>query len=399
MTHDCIIFNDNQGNLLVGLGIESYFEWRENDTFNALDQYIQDNSDRFVCSIISYDFKNRIENLNSNNFDGTHFPELLFWAPQVVVEIEPNSITTIKGLLNSEQTSWLKTIQKELLIDENCQSSFGVNLQARTSHEDYIKNVQHLKDHIQQGDIYEINYCQEFYAENIEIDTYELYKSVNQTTHAPFSVYFSIGQYEGISGSPERFVKKEGQHLISQPIKGTIKRGKTKEEDFSLVNQLKNDPKEISENVMIVDLVRNDLSKIAQKGSVKVDELFWIYSFKTVHQMISTVSCTIDEEVAFSDILKALFPMGSMTGAPKISAMKLSEKYEDFKRGLYSGSIGIIDPNGNFDYNVVIRSILYNKETKYLNCPVGGAITIESDPQREFEECETKIGAIKNLLK
>lgn len=397
MFDDCIIFNSNEGELLVGLGIESKFEWMNSDDFEHLDHYLKMNNDRFVAGMIGYDFKNEIEKLDSNNFDGIGFPELVFWVPNVVAEVSENTITLVKGYYSHAYRKQLETIQKTYFSDEPIEID-SIALKSRTSKAAYIKNVSSLKNHIQQGNIYEINYCQEFYAEDVALKGFDTYRKVNQLTAAPFSVYFSLGQFEGICSSPERFLKKTGHQLLSQPIKGTIARGANDEADEELKNQLRNDPKELSENVMIVDLVRNDLSKIAVKNTVEVDELFGIYTFNTVHQMISTVSCEITNETRFSDILKATFPMGSMTGAPKISAMKLSEEHEDFKRGLYAGSIGLITPGGDFDFNVVIRSILYNSENRYLSCAVGGAITIESDPEREYAECETKIGAIKDLL-
>ena len=190
----------------------------------------------------------------------------------------------------------------------------------------------------------------------------------------------------------------EDENFRIQPIKGTIKKGKNKEEDLELVKQLKNDPKEIAENVMIVDLVRNDLSRVAAKNSVEVSELCGIYSFKTVHQMISTIQCSLKDETNWSDIIRATFPMGSMTGAPKISAMNLIDTHEDFSRGIYSGSIGYIDPKGDFDMNVVIRSVYYNSKTNYMSCGVGGAITIQSIPEKEYEECFTKVSSILNCL-
>ena len=234
-----------------------------------------------------------------------------------------------------------------------------------------------------------------FYAENVQIEhPAEVYFKLNEITQAPFSCYISMPDFEVFCGSPERFIKKQSNKLISQPIKGTSKRGKSKQEDVGLKSILLNDPKERAENVMIVDLVRNDLSRIAKKNSVSVDELFGIYTFETVHQMISTISCEIEDSITFTDILKATFPMGSMTGAPKHSAMQLIEKHEDFQRGLYSGSIGYIAPNGDFDFNVVIRSLIYNTKNKYLSCPVGGAITIQSKPEAEYDECNTKVQSI-----
>lgn len=201
-----------------------------------------------------------------------------------------------------------------------------------------------------------------------------------------------------MSASPERYIKKEGTKIISQPIKGTAKR----EDDFILDSILKNnlvtDQKERSENVMIVDLVRNDLSQTATKGSVKVEELCKIYTFDQVHQMISTVTSQVAENTHPIDIIKSTFPMGSMTGAPKISAMKIIETLEETKRGLYSGAVGYISPSGDFDFNVVIRSILYNASNKYVSYSVGGAITAKSDPLNEYEECLLKAKAMRTVL-
>jgi para-aminobenzoate synthetase component 1 len=194
--------------------------------------------------------------------------------------------------------------------------------------------------------------------------------------------------------SPERYIRKTVTKLISQPIKGTAPRDADAVKDAALAEWLKNDPKERSENVMIVDLVRNDMSCVAVKGTVRVEELCGIHSFETVHQMISTVSCEVGEDVSFTDILRATFPMGSMTGAPKYRSMQLIEEHESFQRGLFSGSIGYIDPNGDFDLNVVIRTVIHNAKNGYLSCGVGSAITIQSDPEKEYEECLVKVKKI-----
>jgi para-aminobenzoate synthetase component 1 len=252
--------------------------------------------------------------------------------------------------------------------------------------------VNFLKEHIQQGNIYEVNFCQEYYAENVDIP-FELdaYFKLNQLTLAPNSAFMQWDEYMVLCGSPERFLKKGGTRLTSQPIKGTAARGENEQEDEANKKALFSDKKERSENIMIVDLVRNDLSRIAEPNSVQVDELCGIYTFETVHQMISTVSCEVKKDIQLTDILKATFPMGSMTGTPKLRAMELIEETESFKRGLYSGSIGYITPDGDFDLNVVIRSFLYNKNEKYLSCSVGSAITIKSDPEKEYEECQIKV--------
>jgi para-aminobenzoate synthetase component 1 len=243
-----------------------------------------------------------------------------------------------------------------------------------------------------------MNFCQEFFVENLEINPLETYSKLIEISPTPFSVFYKNENKYLISASPERFLKKIGTKIISQPIKGTIKRGENAEIDLQLRTQLECDEKERSENIMIVDLVRNDLSKTAKQASVKVEELCGIYSFKQVHQMISTISSEIDQETHFVDVIKSMFPMGSMTGAPKIEAMKLIEKFEKTKRGLYSGAVGYINPQGDFDFNVVIRSILYNLDKKYLSFSVGSAITAKSIAESEYDECLLKTEAIKKVL-
>lgn len=255
-----------------------------------------------------------------------------------------------------------------------------------------------LLDHIRRGDIYEANFCIEFYAQDARIDPLATFNHLNELSSAPFSTFLRLGQLYALSSSPERFLRKQGQRLISQPIKGTRKRGVNQQEDQRLKQDLERDPKERSENIMITDLVRNDMSKIARKASVHVDELCKVYSFEQVHQMISTVSCTIDQDFLEVDVIKALFPMGSMTGAPKIRAMEIIEELEDFKRGLYSGAVGYFHPSGDFDFNVIIRTILYNQASRYLCLPVGSAITIGSEIDQEYAECLLKAKAMREVL-
>ena len=312
-----------------------------------------------------------------------------------MVEIQDGKIS---AYLFGEESKTNSAFVDEFFSQKNTSgSALNTTFQPRISKEEYLHQVVALKNEIQLGNIYEVNFCQEFYAENVELeDPISTYFKLNKLTKAPFSCYVSLNNFQIFSGSPERYIKKEGSRISSQPIKGTSKRGQTIEEDNALKEALLADPKERAENVMIVDLVRNDLSKIATRNSVKVDELLGIYTFETVHQMISTISCEVKESTSFLDILNATFPMGSMTGAPKHSAMKLIEKHENFKRGIYSGAVGYIAPNGDFDFNVVIRTLIYNRDKKYLSCPVGGAITIQSSPEAEYEECSIKVQSILN---
>ncbi|MDG2465535.1 MAG: anthranilate synthase component I family protein [Crocinitomicaceae bacterium] len=387
--------NSNDGSGLLAFGDGKRISAMSGMALHDLDLFIEYHKKKFIFGYLGYDLKNELEDLNSKNLDNKEFPDLFFWVPKYVVKLQGEHFEFVQGDKTKESFEFLNYFLEEE-TDQNFHS-YKLDFQPTTSKEKYLENVIKLKEVIQQGDIYEINYCQEFLAENVDINfSLDTYFKLNNITKAPFSSYVQFDEYTIFCGSPERYIKREGDKLLSQPIKGTAKRNPDKEQDELLKEQLKTDPKERAENVMIVDLVRNDLSKIATKNSVVVDELCGIYSFKTVHQMVSTVSCELKEKTSFTDVLRATFPMGSMTGAPKVSAMELIEEFENFKRGIYSGSIGYIDPEGDFDFNVVIRSLFYNKKKKMMTCDVGGAITIQSDPEKEYEECLTKVQKILN---
>ena len=238
----------------------------------------------------------------------------------------------------------------------------------------------------------------EFFANDAKIEPLAIYQKLNEISEPPFAVYFRNNTQHLLSASPERYLRKEGTKVISQPIKGTAKRSvDTNEDEQSKLNLVHNE-KERSENIMIVDLVRNDLSQTATKGSVQVEELCQPYTFKQVHQMISTVISEVEPSTSPIEILRTTFPMGSMTGAPKISAMQIIEELEETKRGLYSGAVGYFTPTNDFDFNVVIRSILYNATNDYLSFSVGSAITSLSDPAMEYEECLLKAKAMFEVL-
>jgi para-aminobenzoate synthetase component 1 len=385
--------NSNDGSGLLAFGEGDKILTSSSNSIDELSNFVNSHSGSYIFGFLSYDLKNEIEKLTSLNHDGLNFPEVCFWIPKYVVKLRNEHFEFVQGEKNSESIAFLNYFLEEE-TDQNFHR-YDFNFTPRISKEEYIEQVNKLKHHIQIGNIYEVNFCQEFYAENVSIEyPFDAYFKLNTITKAPFSCYFQMDDYSIFGGSPERFIKKEGTKLISEPIKGTSKRGLSENEDNELKQALISDPKERAENVMIVDLVRNDLSKIAKKNSVEVEELCQIYSFETVHQMISRISCEIESTTAFTDIIKATFPMGSMTGVPKIRAMELIEEHESFKRGVYSGSIGYIKPNGDFDFNVVIRSLLYNQKNNYLSCSVGGALTILSDPEKEYEECLVKVKRI-----
>ncbi len=385
--------NSNDGSGLLAFGKGELLEVRGLGTLEETDAFLNKHKGKYIFLALSYDIKNQIEKLESDNSDEIEFPDALIWSPDAVVGLEEGKFVFLQGTESEEN----RKILQEFLEPHNKTPDKGRKLHfvPRIPKEEYINTVNALKEHIQKGDIYEVNYCQEFNSYNTEIeDSINTYLNLNNITKTPFSAYLSVGDFEVYCGSPERFIKRKNDCLIAQPIKGTIRRGKSIEEDEALKEQLYHDPKERAENVMIVDLMRNDLSKVACKDSVKVDELYGIYSFETLHQMISTISCSIPAETTFVDILKASFPMGSMTGAPKIRAMELIERYETFKRGLFSGSIGYIAPNGDFDLNVVIRTLVYNRRLNSVSCAVGSAVTIQSDAEKEYKECLLKIQKI-----
>lgn len=368
----------------------------------------------WLFGFLSYDLKNEIENLSSGHFDGIGFHQMHFFQPKYIFRIAPTR-SQGEGVLEIGFLTELSTEEETLTIFQKINNQLPPTtppspiskIEQRISEKEYIQTVKKIKDHIHRGDIYEMNYCLEFFSENAEISPAEVFQNLNETSQTPFSAFYRMDDKYLLCASPERFLKKSGRKIISQPIKGTSKRGRNNSEDIEIKKMLALNEKEKSENVMIVDLVRNDLSKTCD--NVRVSELFGIYTFKQWHQMISTVIGELRDDIHFSDILKNSFPMGSMTGAPKIRAMELIERYEKTKRGLYSGAVGYITPplsrgmkfedGADFDFNVVIRSILYNSESKYLSFQVGSAITSNSIPENEYKECLLKAKGMFEALK
>lgn len=371
-----------------------------NNAFEQLKEYQTITKD-YLFGYLSYDLKNDVELVSSTNFDGLGFADLYFFQPKKLIFIHQDTV----------EFRYLKMVDDEIDADFNeiMKTSFQTNvkdlekendvkIKLRIHKDEYYQKVNTLLEHIHRGDIYEANFCQEFYAENTCINPLEAYHHLNEISEPPFATFLKCEQHYLLSASPERYLKKEGEKIISQPIKGTAKRLRNPIDDAQIAFNLARDEKERSENIMIVDLVRNDLSKTAKKGSVNIEELCKVYSFKQVHQLISTVVSEVDKNTHPVTIIKDTFPMGSMTGAPKISAMNIIEKLEETKRGLYSGAVGYFTPSGDFDFNVIIRSILYNEENNYVSYSVGSAITAKSTPEKEYEECLLKAKAMKYVL-
>ncbi len=383
---------------IAAVGSVSRFSCRQGDIMKSIDAFSEGNSD-WLFGHLSYDLKNETEKLSSGHPDRIGFPLAYLFIPEYIFIIEENIVAV--GWLEERRTKHevaliVKSIES-LPVPEANTGSPGDVKEAVTKSK-YLEAVNNILSHIRRGDIYEVNFCQEFYSLNASIDPAYTWLNLIEESPAPFSCYYNLDDKYLMCASPERFIKKTNRKIISQPIKGTAARGKNAGEDAILKEALATDQKERSENIMITDLVRNDLSVIACKGSVNVDELCTIYPFPRVFQMQSTISAMLSPSVSLSDIIKALFPMGSMTGAPKIRSMEIIEQYECSRRGLYSGSVGYITPEKNFDFNVVIRGIQYNRKRSALSFMVGGAVTGLSDPQKEFNECILKAGAIMKVL-
>jgi para-aminobenzoate synthetase component I len=380
---------------LLAAGCKVNIEMQAGNAFEALRSFYAENKNEWLFGHLGYDLKNETEQLSSGNADGIGFSDLHFFVPEIVLELNEKEVSIHCD--GDAQFIFDAILACPTVIIEKAKSS--VVVQHKIERENYIAIIEKLRQHILRGDCYEINFCQEFFATDAHIDPLYIYNRLIQLSPNPFSVFYKLNSRYCLCASPERYLKKEGNRIISQPIKGTSKRNlQNAVKDEAAKNYLVESEKEKSENVMVVDLVRNDLSKICKPGTVKVDELFAVYSFPQVHQMISTVSGEPEDGMEWIDCIEATFPMGSMTGAPKKKVMELIEQYEQTKRGLFSGAIGYIKPGGDFDFNVVIRSIFYNATDKYLTFQAGGGITYNSEPALEYEESLLKVKAMMKVL-
>lgn len=366
----------------------------------------QKNQKDWCFGHIAYDFKNAQENLRSHNSDFIGFPEAHFFVPNRLFLVHNNILTGLYLMDNAQH--WTKDLQQitELYQDsrdhdqENKRfgNDFGIELKGRWTQKQYTQKFEQIQKHIQRGDIYETNFCQEFYRDHVTLNPATLFEKLNAFSKAPFSAYYQVNHCYALCASPERYLTKKGRTLISQPIKGTLKRLSDPKRDQAGVVDFVQNPKERRENIMITDLVRNDLSRVAARDTVTVQELCGLRTYAHVHQLVTTVSAQMKEGLDPVQALKMTFPMGSMTGVPKIRALQLMEDFEAHKRGLYSGTIGYFTPEGDFDFNVVIRTLLYNEKDQYLSLSVGGALTSTANAQDEYQECLLKAESLRTVL-
>jgi len=380
----------------VGVGAIATFSPSENH-HHLLKQFLAKTND-WLFGHISYEYKNVLPHASAskNERDDIGFELIHFFQPETVVLLYRDKIEI--QTVNSDPALIFEEIN-HFVINSLGKNEVSIYPIPSISEEEYLASIRQIQKHITRGDCYEINFCQKFTAVEVSMNPLAVYQRLTKLSPNPFACFYKLRNKYLLCASPERYLKREGNQLTSQPIKGTFKRNLTNiEMDKKLGKELFKSPKERAENVMIVDLVRNDLSKICQEGTVHVSELFGIYPYPNVHQMISTIEGTIDKDIDFAQILEATFPMGSMTGAPKKRVIELIDEYESTTRGLYSGSVGYITPEKDFDFNVVIRSILYNETNKYLSYQVGSGITHYCNPVDEFEECILKATSIREVL-
>lgn len=380
---------------LVGAGLAEAMATIGTPALDDASFFIENRKD-WIFGHLAFDLKNEIEGLKGSKPDLIGFPDIFFYVPQYVASLEADRLQI--GSLAADHAEVAGHIMNTPLLREPVREA-EIKIRPRLSREAYVGIIERIRLHIRRGDCYEVNFCQEFYSEEAIIDPLSVFMALCRLSPNPFAAWYRMGERYLLCASPERFLRKEGRTILTQPIKGTSRRDNLDpKRDQANREALRNSLKEQSENVMIVDLVRNDLSRICRQGSVGVDELFGIYSFPQVHQMVSTVRGELDSGVSFADIIRATFPMGSMTGAPKRKVLELIESYETSRRGLFSGAVGYITPEGDFDFNVIIRSILYNAPGQYVSFSAGSAITHYSDALKEYEECRLKISAMQEAL-
>ncbi len=380
------------------LALDSYSEipYTRNNSLNKLDNFLKNTQD-WVFGYLSYDLKNELENLESKNIDSFDLPNLFFFQPKKIWLVSNSNVEALYLDGNQIDDDWTEI--NKINLSEKFSKSNKIILKERLKKNQYQNKIKLLLDHIKRGDIYEANFCMEWFSQNANIIPSEVYIKLNEISKTPMSAFFKNKNLNLLSSSPERYIKRIKDRVVSQPIKGTSRRDQNDMVDSKLMNELEANIKERSENIMIVDLIRNDLSRFSIPGSVIVKELCKVYPFKQVHQMISTVESKIKSNLSSSEIIKHTFPMGSMTGAPKVKAMNIIEDLEVSARGLYSGALGYIKPSGDFDFNVVIRSLIYDTNTKYLSFHVGSAITSKSKILNEYDECLLKAEAMISVLK
>jgi para-aminobenzoate synthetase component 1 len=390
--------------MLAGAGALGRVSAAPRDGWDALERFRASCGD-WIMGHLSFEMKESQYGKGTVLPGEIGFPALHFFRPETVVLLR-NGVLEI-GVVHRGSSDGgrplAEAVYREILAVPVPDTAArpappGLCWEAGPEKEDYLGAVTAIQQHLARGDAYEVNFCMRQILTGRSVDPMKLFKRLGELSPAPFSALYRLGDRFLVSASPERFLLKEGQRLLSQPMKGTIRRGSTPDQDAELRHRLETSPKERSENVMAVDLVRNDLARTAQPGTVQVTELCGVYTFPQVHQLVSTVRALARTGVTAEKVLEAAFPMASMTGAPKHRVLELIDRYEGAARGIYSGALGYFTPEGDFDFNVVIRSVSCDRQGKKISVQTGSGITVYSDPESEWEECLLKGRALKQAV-
>jgi para-aminobenzoate synthetase component 1 len=380
---------------LLAAGVIDSCSAAAGSAFPTLKTWAADRND-WLFGHFGFELATETESVAPNpNADETGFPDLFFFVPEAVIAAQKDQVRIGSFDPAPDRIYQAITSTVPASVTRLPSPAFA----PRFTREEYLSTVTALRRHLLRGDGYEINFCMEFFTRCVLPDTFSAWWALSRASPNPFSAWYRLNDRHLFCASPERFLRKKENILLSQPIKGTAPRFPADPDADRLQRDaLAQSRKDRAENVMVVDLVRNDLSKICIPGSVQAAELFAIYGFPQVYQMVSTVIGEMRRGLDWTDAVRATFPMGSMTGAPKNSVVRLIRQYERSRRGLFSGAVGYVDPAGDFDFNVVIRSLFYNHENAYLSYQVGSGITWYSDPAGEYEECLLKAEGIRKAF-
>ena len=385
-----------QQECMVAAGSKALVRANGAQSLAILEKFLTAQAGQWVFGHLGFGLQAEIESVPNVHVSESGFSDLEFFVPAYLILLRHNSVNITADTVAESDNAFEQITMTEVAMPP---VHLPIVTKPLLSQHQYLSVIEKLRQHIGRGDCYEINFCQEFIADHAELDALHMYRQLSQISPNPFSCYYKQDHSILACASPERFLLKKADKIISQPIKGTASRNTlVADHDAALKTALQHSEKDRQENVMVVDLVRNDLSKVCRQGTVSVEELFGVYTYPQVHQMISTVGGLLKPDLKFTDIIRACFPMGSMTGAPKRRVLELIQQYEASARGLFSGSVGYLSPNGDFDFNVVIRSLVYNELSKRLSFHVGSGITWGSKPELEYEECKWKASAMEQVL-
>lgn len=348
----------------------------------------------------SYDFVSQIEKIDITQQDKANIYDMYFafYNETVLIDHKENELSIIgHEFVDNHESRFISLKKKVNANQQRLNEFYNVDVQIKNtiSKDEYLNAIYTVKQNIKQGNVYQINYTQAFYCQ-LNKSPFTLYQRLAKTNPAPFAAYLDYQDFHIVSSSPERFMRVHGDKIETRPIKGTMARGETPQQDAQAKQQLQNSKKDHAELLMIVDLERNDMGRICSSGSVHVDELFHIEEYATVFQQVANVKGSLKPNTTIKDIINGTFPGGSITGAPKISAMQLIAKLEPYSRNIYTGSIGYISFNQHMDFNIAIRTILCQEKTATYQ--VGGGIIWDSDAQAEYEESLLKGKALKEAL-